>query len=136
MMEYIPGEVIVQTPCQHIFHKRCCHEWLQLARTCPVCRTDIPYALGIHEGSTGDDRVEFHAAGVTGSNADDRRPLRVEVSNLVHFLRRNGRNAVTLANTVSPPVAAVPSGGELNVSNVVPEASGIISSNTNREDQV
>lgn len=136
MMEYTPGEVIVQTPCQHIFHKRCCHEWLQLARTCPVCRTDIPEALGINEGSTVDDRVESHAASVTGSDAVNRRPLRVEVSNLVHFLRRDGRNSVTLANTPSPPVAAVPSGGELNVSNVVPEASGILSSNTNGEEQV
>jgi hypothetical protein len=45
MMEYKDGEVIVTTPCEHVFHKHCCHEWFQLARTCPVCRTDIPGAL-------------------------------------------------------------------------------------------
>lgn len=45
MMEYKDGEVIVTTPCEHVFHKHCCQEWFQLARTCPVCRTDIPEAL-------------------------------------------------------------------------------------------
>jgi len=50
MMEYKEGEVIVATPCEHVFHKRCCHEWLQLSRTCPVCRKDLPDALGMNEG--------------------------------------------------------------------------------------
>ena len=45
MMEYKEGEVIVATPCEHVFHKRCCQEWLQLSRTCPVCRKDLPDAL-------------------------------------------------------------------------------------------
>jgi len=49
-MEYKEGEVIVATPCEHVFHKRCCHEWLQLSRTCPVCRKDLPDALGMNEG--------------------------------------------------------------------------------------
>ena len=39
-MEYKEGEVIVATPCDHVFHKRCCQEWFQLSRTCPVCRLD------------------------------------------------------------------------------------------------
>jgi len=47
MMEYKEGEVIVATPCDHVFHKRCCREWFQLSRTCPVCRLDVPEALGI-----------------------------------------------------------------------------------------
>ena len=49
LMEYKEGEVILQTPCQHIFHKRCCNEWFQLSRTCPVCREDVPSALGLSE---------------------------------------------------------------------------------------
>ena len=36
------GQTIVMTECDHMFHKGCCQEWLRQARTCPVCRTDIP----------------------------------------------------------------------------------------------
>ena len=49
MQEYSEGEVIVATPCEHVFHKRCCQEWLTLSRTCPVCREDLPEALGMSE---------------------------------------------------------------------------------------
>jgi hypothetical protein len=48
MMEYKDGDMIVTTPCEHVFHKHCCREWFQLARTCPVCRTDVPEALSDH----------------------------------------------------------------------------------------
>jgi len=51
MMEYKEGEVILATPCDHVFHKRCMQEWFQLSRTCPVCRTDVPEALGLDEGT-------------------------------------------------------------------------------------
>ena len=46
MGDFCPGEVIVATACEHVFHKRCCQEWLRQARTCPVCRTDIPASIG------------------------------------------------------------------------------------------
>ena len=42
MGEFEPDDSIVATECDHIFHKRCCQEWLRQARTCPVCRCDIP----------------------------------------------------------------------------------------------
>lgn len=38
---------ITQTPCQpngHVFHTKCLQGWLQCARTCPMCRTDLPDA--------------------------------------------------------------------------------------------
>lgn len=35
---------IIKTPCEHTLHKSCCSVWLRQARTCPVCRTDIPNA--------------------------------------------------------------------------------------------
>lgn len=76
MSDYKEGEVIVATPCQpceHIFHKRCCQEWLQLSRTCPVCRTDLPEALGISEHAT---------ESVSGSEEMQRR---VELPNFVRF---------------------------------------------------
>lgn len=56
MMEYKDGEVIVATPCEHVFHKRCLQEWFQLSRTCPVCRTDVPEALGTETtGATSEE---------------------------------------------------------------------------------
>ena len=35
-------DTIVVTECDHVFHRQCCQEWLRQARTCPVCRADIP----------------------------------------------------------------------------------------------
>ena len=61
MGDFIAGEVIVATACQHVFHKRCCQEWLRQARTCPVCRMDIPDSLGINSDESnadGDTREE------------------------------------------------------------------------------
>lgn len=37
-------DAIVITDCGHILHKNCTSVWLRQARTCPVCRTDIPNA--------------------------------------------------------------------------------------------
>lgn len=47
MEEFRPNDVAVETKCRHVFHESCCREWLRQARTCPVCRDDIPSALGI-----------------------------------------------------------------------------------------
>jgi hypothetical protein len=45
MENFTATEVIVETECNHVFHRQCCREWLRQARTCPVCRMDIPTAL-------------------------------------------------------------------------------------------
>ena len=45
MENFVGTEEIVATECNHVFHKQCCREWLRQARTCPVCRMDIPDAL-------------------------------------------------------------------------------------------
>ena len=34
-------EAIVQTPCGHVFHRRCLGGWMQVARSCPLCRADV-----------------------------------------------------------------------------------------------
>lgn len=41
-MEPFGHYTVVETSCKHVFHKQCCREWLRQARSCPVCRMDIP----------------------------------------------------------------------------------------------
>lgn len=42
LVDFSEGDSIVATPdCNHIFHKKCCQEWLKHARTCPVCRKNL-----------------------------------------------------------------------------------------------
>lgn len=87
MMEYKEGEVIVATPCEHVFHKRCCQEWFQLSRTCPVCRTDVPEAMGMTEGAGTAVDVQSQA----GNNTEGRGGDRQEMPNFMRFVRRERR---------------------------------------------
>ncbi|KAL7500256.1 hypothetical protein ACHAWT_010975 [Skeletonema menzelii] len=85
-MEYTLGDGIVATPCDHIFHKQCCKEWLQLSRSCPICRRDIVDGLG--EGSTLEE-------GSSSSTPQERRTSREwqrDASTLLQFLRRDQRS--------------------------------------------
>jgi len=50
MEDFTGNEVIVVTECNHVFHKQCCTSWLRQARTCPICRMDIPNALEQAQG--------------------------------------------------------------------------------------
>ncbi|KAL7454464.1 hypothetical protein ACHAWC_006107 [Mediolabrus comicus] len=83
LQDYAPGEGIVATPCEHVFHKQCCKEWLNLSRSCPICRRDIVEALGeestLEEGSLSD----------RGGHRP--RGWQRDASNLLQFLRRDQR---------------------------------------------
>jgi hypothetical protein len=57
---------VVETACKHVFHKSCCRQWLRQARTCPVCRSDIPSTL---EGFTEETES------TNGHNSTPRIPL-------------------------------------------------------------
>jgi hypothetical protein len=48
MEEFRTTDMVVETGCKHLFHKQCCREWLLQARTCPVCRTDVPSHLPLN----------------------------------------------------------------------------------------
>jgi len=97
LMEYAPGDGIVATPCDHIFHKHCCCEWLQLSRSCPICRRDIVDGLGedstLEEGSIDSRRR---------NNPLERRASREwqrDASNLLQFLRRDQRSLRATSET-------------------------------------
>ena len=60
MESFNDQDVIVTTKCQHIFHKKCCREWLRQARTCPVCRDDIPTSLEITATSNQPQQQEHN----------------------------------------------------------------------------
>jgi hypothetical protein len=30
------------SPCDHIFHKSCLEQWMEVKMECPICRTDLP----------------------------------------------------------------------------------------------
>jgi hypothetical protein len=94
-MENFTGtDVIVETGCQHVFHKPCCRDWLQQARTCPVCRTDIPTALGSvddHEENQGRSSVGHLGFGRGASTFVGRNDIHHEVVSLFRILRRRDR---------------------------------------------
>lgn len=100
MMEYKEGEVIVATPCEHVFHKRCCQEWFQLSRTCPVCRMDVPEALGMGVAE-GHGRIAAEGDGT-----------RQDLQQLMRFVRRGRRESTSPGH---PSVVELP--GVVDVSN-------------------
>lgn len=82
LQDYAPGDGIVATPCEHVFHKQCCKEWLNLSRSCPICRRDIVEALG--EEST------LEEASLSDGGHRPRGWQR-DASNMLQFLRRDQR---------------------------------------------
>ena len=71
-MEPFAKENVVETSCKHVFHKECCREWLRQARSCPVCRTDIPAA---YENSIPADQRPLLNGTHNSGDAGQRIPL-------------------------------------------------------------
>jgi hypothetical protein len=94
-MENFTGtDVIVETGCHHVFHKNCCRDWLRQARTCPVCRTDIPAVLGILEVNTEVGGRNLGVSSGFGQGASafvNRNDIHHEVVSLLQILRRYER---------------------------------------------
>lgn len=45
LVTFGPDEAIRLTPCDHPFHEECLGSWLQVGRTCAVCRCDVTEGL-------------------------------------------------------------------------------------------
>ncbi|GAX19790.1 E3 ubiquitin-protein ligase RNF128 [Fistulifera solaris] len=68
MEDFRRSDVVVETYCKHVFHKQCCREWLLQARSCPICRTDIPSHLNmpLDDNSSTPSRQHNIPLGPTG----------------------------------------------------------------------
>lgn len=97
MNEFVSNEMIVSTECDHVFHKSCCKEWLRQARTCPVCRMDIPNSLGMADDEGADEREGNHSSLAQNGILFSRGPFRSEefqqdLVNLVSLFRETSNN--------------------------------------------
>lgn len=68
MEDFRMADGIVQTDCGHVLHKSCCSVWLRQARTCPVCRADIPNAQ--QERMRNLQQQQLQGVGMQGTNPD------------------------------------------------------------------
>lgn len=118
MGDFVTGEVIVATECQHVFHKRCCEEWLRQARTCPVCRMDIPSSLN-PSSETEPEQPPPPASRLTHP-FPGREDIHQDVVGLLQILRRQEPR---LRQRNSSSDAADPTGEGLHVSSSSHDAS-------------
>lgn len=42
---FCADKTIKRTPCNHCFHEECLGKWLQVSKTCPLCRNDVEEAV-------------------------------------------------------------------------------------------
>jgi len=56
--EFTPDTEIRMTTCGHVFHAECLGEWFRMARTCPICRSDLarrgPQLASLEDGVVTD----------------------------------------------------------------------------------
>jgi len=134
MEEFEQADRIVKTACSHVFHKECCREWLRQARTCPVCRADIPSMLQAPDGGVMVSTTGAAATPAAGNSyyddtpAPDARnripvgPTGRPVAGLLRILQsvdqrqREGRRSppATITTTTSSTPAAVPEASQLS----------------------
>lgn len=92
MSDFSTREKIVVTECEHVFHYGCCDEWMKQARTCPVCRTDIPESLGIDNEANDEEssNARYYVRGFLFARAPFRsNQFQEDLVTLVSLLREN-----------------------------------------------
>jgi len=105
MEDFRMADAIVSTDCGHILHKNCCSVWLRQARTCPVCRADIPNAqeerLRNQQQEQNQQRIEGLVRQETDPDLEEQRAQ--------HYQHQPGPPRVQLH---SPPLPFRPGGRE------------------------
>jgi Ring finger domain len=43
--DYVNGDEVVTTGCNHLFHARCLATWVKTKETCPICRESLVLLL-------------------------------------------------------------------------------------------
>jgi hypothetical protein len=126
MENFVGSEAIVETECNHVFHKSCCREWLRQARTCPVCRMDIPEALeqaGNESQTPTTSRGPRLGFGPTGRSLQ-RDGFHQEMVGLLRILRRRDRRR--LHRAIAAGSAAAANSSPQNRSNAVDNGPGTV----------
>lgn len=85
MSDFLNQDVILITPCQHVFHKVCFSEWIDLARTCPICRSDIPNSLGIDSSHTATSATTITSINSINRQIDEPTQMQRTGSALFHW---------------------------------------------------
>merc|ERR550532_2927558 len=68
---FVVGDVLMQVPCCHEFHRACITTWLQAHNTCPICRWRAPAAT--EAGAKGEDQ-EGHGIEEDNDDYDEEEP--------------------------------------------------------------
>ena len=67
--DYTVGELLIQLPCTHAYHRKCVTGWLETKKTCPVCRFNvsdkIPTAKELAELSVAELSSSLSGLGIT-----------------------------------------------------------------------
>ena len=43
--DYSLGEELLELPCNHVFHRNCVIPWLEMKKTCPICRCKLDFTI-------------------------------------------------------------------------------------------
>jgi hypothetical protein len=52
---YERGEMVRTLPCKHHFHAQCIDEWLQLDKSCALCKQDVDHVPDRPRGGVDDE---------------------------------------------------------------------------------
>mmetsp|Transcript_30086 Transcript_30086/g.44590 ORF Transcript_30086/g.44590 Transcript_30086/m.44590 type:complete len:602 (-) Transcript_30086:262-2067(-) len=96
MGDFTLEEEIIVTQCEHVFHKTCCQEWLLQARTCPVCRTDLPNSINLF---TSIDHTSTNTTTTTNDNNANATILEHPSSSLAETTEPNTTNPTNVEDT-------------------------------------
>ncbi len=71
MQDFNNGDICIRLPCNHIFKYRPLLQWLTTARTCPMCRLQIPHSTRrATRGDTSNNPIDVDTNNVSIQTSD------------------------------------------------------------------